>query len=158
MADLRRRISHLQGMADRLDLRENGRSGRIMAEMVDVLREIALDVEEINANQLELEGYVEEIDSDLMSLEEEVYPEFTSETDDRETPIGDFEDDDTYIELECPRCGEESYYNSALFNEPGIQLSCPHCGNIVFDADEDLLVMEADDEEEEEEEVNERFH
>nr|WP_207711429.1 CD1247 N-terminal domain-containing protein [Sulfobacillus harzensis] len=137
-----------------MDLRERGREGQILADMVEVLRELTLDVEEVAENQEELEEYVEEIDSDLMSLEEDVY---LGDDDDEDTDLFDSADDDdvSYIELECPVCELESSYNEALFNEDGIQLTCPHCGNVVFDSDEDYLVVDdegdwvTDDDEEE---------
>ena len=142
MADLRRRVSYLAGMAERYDLADQGREGKILREVVEVLRELSLDMEEVASNQQELEEYVEEIDSDLMSLEEDVYVGDTGDED------GDLlledDDDEGYIELECPVCQQDSYYNEALFDEEGIQLSCPHCGNLVFDADEDCIVVDED--------------
>ena len=142
MAELRRRVSQLANRAERIDLRERGREGQIMADMVEVLRELTLEVEEVSQNQIELEEYVEEIDTDLMSLEEEMYlgdeepDEFNDRDEDEEIP---------YIELQCPVCELESSYNEALFNQDGVQLTCPHCGNIVFDAEEDCLVVDEDD-------------
>ncbi len=139
MADLRRKVSHLQDLALRYQTREGGREGRILAEMVDVLREMALDVEEVAASQLDLEEYVEEIDSDLLSLEEEVFEE------DDEDEVDEFDagdDEAEYIELECPQCELESFYNADLFDREGVQLTCPHCGNVLFDSDEDCLVMD----------------
>ncbi len=141
MAELRRRVSQLANRAERIDLRERGREGQIMAELVDVLRELTLEVEEVGQNQLELEEYVEEIDSDLMSLEQDLYVG-AGKGDDQ---FDDGEDDEiAYIELECPVCELESSYNEALFNKEGLQLTCPHCGNVVFDADEDALILDED--------------
>ncbi len=146
MAELRRRVSQLADFAERIDLRERGREGRLLADMVDVLRELSLDIEEVSQYQEELEEYVEEIDSDLMSLEEDVY---LGDDDDDETDglfdVDDEDDEVSYIELECPVCELESSYNEALFSEDGIQLSCPHCGNVVFDSDEDCLVIDDED-------------
>lgn len=141
MADLRRRVSQLAGMAERYDIADSGREGRLISEMVGVLRELALDVEEVTANQMELEHYVEELDSDLMSLED-VY--FDDGEEDGEGIDGEAE----YIELECPVCAKDTAYNSLLFEQDGIQLVCPHCGNVVFDGDEDYIVMQDDDEDE----------
>jgi predicted RNA-binding Zn-ribbon protein involved in translation (DUF1610 family) len=118
--------------------------------MVEVMREMALDVEEVSANQLDLEEYLEEVDSDLMTLEEDVYDD--AEDDDEDEEDHDFEDlavdeedEAEYVELECPQCELDSFYNSELFDRDGVQLTCPHCGNVLFDSDEDCLVM--DDEE-----------
>ncbi|MDA8195326.1 MAG: hypothetical protein M0Z53_15235 [Thermaerobacter sp.] len=144
MADLRRRVSQLVGMAERLDLRDSGRQGRVLAETVDILREMAFDVEEVSNNQLELEDYVEEIDTDLMSLEDNVY-----RGDDADGEHAFWEDGSqqsgSYIELECPVCKMESSYKDTLFRQEGIQLACPHCGNRLFDADEDMLVFHDDE-------------
>lgn len=144
MAELRRRVSQLVNLAERLDIRDHGREGQVLAGMVEVLRELSLDVEEVTQNQMELEEYVEEIDSDLMSLEEDVYLE-DDDDDDDETDLFDEDDDVSYIELECPVCELESSYNEVLFSEDGIQLTCPHCGNVVFDSDEDYLVVDNED-------------
>ncbi|MCY0877721.1 MAG: hypothetical protein OWU84_02070 [Firmicutes bacterium] len=144
MAELRRRVSQLANLAERIDLRERGREGQIMADVVDVLRELTLNVEEVQQNQLELEQYVEEIDSDLMSLEEDVY--LHDEESHRAPKDGAKDAPISYIELECPVCELEASYNEALFSQDGIQLTCPHCGNIVFDADEDYLVVDDDEE------------
>lgn len=144
MADLRRRVSHLVGMTERYDMRDSGREGRVIAEIVDVLRELALDVEEVAANQMELEQYVEELDSDVMTLEEDVY--LGDNGDGAEEIDSDSDEDNDYIELECPVCEQDAYYNEALFSEEGIQLTCPHCGNIVFDADDDYIVFDDGDE------------
>lgn len=144
MAELRRRVSQLANRAERIDLRERGREGQIMAELVDVLRELTLEVEEVSHNQMELEEYVEEIDSDLMSLEEDVYLGDGEETD----QFNDQDDEDadvSYVELACPVCELESSYNEALFSEDGVQLTCPHCANVVFDSDEDCLVVDDDE-------------
>lgn len=160
MAELRRRVSQLANLAERIDLRERGREGQILADMVDVLRELTLDVEEVTQNQEELEEYVEEIDSDLMSLEEDVYlgDDEDDDEDDIETDLFDMEDEDvSYIELECPVCELESSYNEALFSEDGMQLTCPHCGNVVFDSDEDCLVVDDEGDWEVDDDIDEEF-
>lgn len=146
MADLRRKISHLINMADRYDL--STPEGRLISEMMDVVRSMAMDVEEVGMNQVELEQYVEEIDSDLMTLEEDVYSDEVDDDDDDNDDY-EFEEssaDDSYLELECPTCHYASMYDEDLFDEDGVQLSCPHCGNVVFDADEDYLIIDDDDE------------
>lgn len=146
MSDLRRRVSHLVGIAERYDLRDSGREGRVLAEAIDVLREIALEVDEVSNSQLEIEEYLEEVDTDLMSLEENLYLGMDDDGDDDDDAWESVsEEDNSYIELECPVCELDSSYNEGLFNQDGIRLSCPHCGNVVFDADEDMLVFDDDD-------------
>jgi ribosomal protein S27AE len=150
MAELRRKVAYVAGLAERYDLAESGREGKILSEVINVLRAMALDVEELRDSQRDVEDYVEEIDNDLLCLEESLYDDEDEVGDvlgdeEPDDEFGDLDDDDeTYIELECPRCDQPSYYAEHLFSEDGIQLTCPHCGYIVFDSDADRLVTEED--------------
>jgi endogenous inhibitor of DNA gyrase (YacG/DUF329 family) len=156
MSDLRRRVAYLRGLAERYDLAESGREGRVLSEVIQVLREMALDVDEMAQSQRDIEDYVEAIDNDLLCLEECVYendtgdesapvpeePEETPPDEDKPPELDGDTDPDTYIELECPSCHRPVYFAEHLFAEDGIQLTCPHCGHVVFDAREDHLLTE----------------
>jgi predicted RNA-binding Zn-ribbon protein involved in translation (DUF1610 family) len=81
-----------------------------------------------------------------MTLEEDVYDDDDEDEEEDDFPelrTGDSEAE--YVELECPQCELDSFYNSELFDREGVQLTCPHCGNILFDSDEDRLVMDDDE-------------
>ena len=160
MADLRRKVSHLVGLVERYDVGSRSREGKIIEEMIDVLRDLALDVEEVAVNQAEIEDFLGELDQDLLDVEQEVYrgdddvdDEALSFDDDDDGRLDDaFLDDDdleepSYLTLACPVCHQESSYNEQLFDQDGIQLSCPHCGNVIFDSDEDCIIMDRDDDE-----------
>lgn len=153
MADLRRRVSHINGLIDRFGLDEGGTRRRILREVANVLGDLAESVEELTASQFELEDYVSELDDDLMELEEGYASPGPARGLHEDGRLSDLDDEDIedederlgdaeYIELECPVCERSSFYNEALFERDAIQLTCPHCGNVIFDADEDLLVME----------------
>jgi ribosomal protein S27AE len=150
MSELRRKVAHLTGLSERYGLAESDRQGRVLAEVIQVLREMALDLDEVLQNQREIEDYVEEIDNDLLSLEEAVVDDEDDEDiEGEEGEAGEGEDeewktdvDETYIELECPRCDQPSYFAEHLFYEDDVELTCPHCGYVVFDAKADRLVTE----------------
>ena len=161
MADLRRKVSRLVGLAERYDVGSRSREGKIIEEMIGVLRDVVLDVEEVAVNQAEIEDFLEELDGDLLDVEEEVYQEDSGDKD----GTVNFDDDDdvlageafidgldrnipSYIALECPVCHQESSYNPRLFQRSDIQLSCPHCGNVIFDGQEDSIIMEESDDDE----------
>ncbi|AUW93513.1 CD1247 N-terminal domain-containing protein [Sulfobacillus sp. hq2] len=154
MADLRRRVSHLVGMAQRYDVGSRSREGKIIEEIIDVLRDLTLDVEEVTANQVEIEDFLDELDEDLLDVEQELYDdgdddiEFDDDdTLDDEGLVGNgFDEEPSYIALECPVCHRESSYNGELFDRDDIQLSCPHCGNVIYDSEEDCIIMDDADE------------
>lgn len=150
MSDLRRKVAHLSGLSERYDLAESGREGKVLSEVIHVLREVALDLDEVLQNQREIENYVEEIDNDLLCLEEVVVDDdddapWEDEEDDEHPATVPAESDDTYIELDCPRCDQPSYYAEHLFHQDAVELTCPHCGYVVFDASADRLVTEDED-------------
>ena len=150
MAELRRKVAYVAGLAERYDLAESGREGKVLAEVIQVLRSVALDVDELRQGQREVEDYVEEIDNDLLCLEESLYDEEDDEDDvlGDDTPsqhLGDLDDDEAYVELECPQCDQPSYYAEHLFSQDGVELTCPHCGYVVFDSAADRLVTDEDD-------------
>ncbi len=154
MADLRRRVSHLVGMAQRYDVGSRSREGKIIEEMIDVLRDLTLDVEEVSANQVEIEDFLDELDEDLLDVEEEIYDDDDNvglddddTLDDEELLDDGFDEEPSYIALECPVCHQESSYNGELFDRDGIQLSCPHCGNVIYDSEEDCIIMDQSDDE-----------
>lgn len=151
MAELRRKVAYVAGLAERYDLADSGREGKVLAEVIQVLRAVALDVDELRQGQREVEDYVEEIDNDLLCLEESLYDE---EDDDDEAilgdgapsqQLGDLDDDEAYVELDCPQCDQPSYYAEHLFSQEGVELTCPHCGYVVFDSAADQLVTDEDD-------------
>ncbi len=157
MAELRRKVARVAGLAERYDLAESGREGKVLAEVIQVLRAVALDVDELRQGQREVEDYVEEIDNDLLCLEESLYDD---EDDDNvlgdgepSQQVGDLDDDEAYVELECPQCDQPSYYAEHLFSQEGVELTCTHCGYVVFDSAADRLVT---DEDEEADEVDDR--
>ena len=62
------------------------------------------------------------------------------------------EDEDDFVEVTCPNCGEEVCFDSdILYDEDLIEVTCPACGAVVFvNGDEDA--DDLDDEEDEDEE------
>lgn len=168
MADLRTKMAQVAALADRYDLGDNSAEGRIIEGLVDVLRDVVFDVEDVSANQEELASYVEEIDSDLMRLEDSVYMDEEDDngifTDDLDDDLGDFsgdtdetlinipvdsmDDEAEYVELECGVCHKDALYNADLFDEDDVQLSCPHCGAVVYDSDVDCVITEPDEDDE----------
>ena len=86
--------------------------------------------EEIDERVEELSEYVEEIDSDVSDLEEALF------LDDED------EEDDDFVELQCPECGETIYFDEDML-ESGEELLCPNCNALL------VPTLEEDDDGEE---------
>lgn len=115
---LTERTAYLKGLAEGLALDESKPEGKLIAEMVKLLDEMANSVADIEEECDMLNDYIEEIDEDLGDVEEYVY-------DDDECDCCDDDCDDDYFEVTCPKCGETVCFDESV--DP-TELICPSCG------------------------------
>lgn len=121
MAKMRERVAYLHGLTKGLDVNEKTPEGKAILHIIDVLEDIADDVECIHKEQEELEVYVESIDEDLNDLEEDFYDGCDGGSQD-------------FVDVECPVCHEDvSFEEDLLHDENNVEVSCPHCGSVVYD-------------------------
>jgi len=129
MQKLSEKVAFLQGLTEGLELGDNSKEGKVLRKIIDILEEMAAEIEDLQLYQEEMEQYVEAIDEDLADLEKDFYDD-----DDED------DDDDDLIEIECPNCGESVYFDEDyLLDEDVTEVTCPNCGEVVYfdDADED---------------------
>ena len=148
------KVAYIQGLFDGmgLDKKESGEA-KIMAEILDVLKEIGEQLETVDAT---LDEYGEEIDAlsdDLSDVEEQGYDLDDDDFDDDDFDDDDFEDDDDeddddFFETPCPNCGEDLFIDDDVL-EAGF-VDCPACGQkfaISFEEEDE----DGDDNEDEDE-------
>lgn len=137
------KAAYLRGLADGVDLDKNTPEGKILAALLDLVSDIADEVEAINEDIVDLQDYVEEIDEDLADVEDFLDEECDGdceacdcEGDCEDCEFGDYdcdcddEDcdcdcDDMFFEVECPSCGEIVCFDETIDPE---NLACPACG------------------------------
>ena len=151
MSNLTDRVSYLKGLAEGMNLNTETNEGKLLEKMLEVLTDMAAEIEDLRADQEELDEYVESIDSDLGDLEELIFGEEDDECgcghchghDDDEDECGcghhchchDDEDDDeegeNLVEYTCPHCGEEMTFEVDNFDFDEDYL-CPACHQPLF--------------------------
>ena len=123
------KVSYIKGLAEGLKLDTNTNEGKILAAVLDVLGDIAINIEDIDSDLADLTDVVDDVEEALMDVEDEVY----GVSDDDE----DYEDDedDTY-EITCPNC---SHTITADFDViAGGSFTCPNCGSTIeFELDDE---------------------
>ena len=130
------KVSYLKGLAAGLDLdTENSKEGKVIAAMMDILGDIALELEDIESDQAEMFDEIDAISDDLEDVEDAIYDYEDDEDEDED-------DDDEGFEAICPKCGDTIYFDESVLDEG--EVICPSCG--------EKLVFEVGDETEEEEE------
>lgn len=114
MESITSRVSYLSGLIEGLSIDKESKEGKIITEISSILKYMAEEMEDLKSAQDEIEDYVDAIDEDLNSIENEVYGE----------------DEDDFIDVECPNCGETIYVDADLLDERD-KITCPKCNNII---------------------------
>ncbi len=134
--DLKARVSYLKGLAEGLALDEESKEGKLLLRIVDLLDEMAYEIEQLKTDHEELLEYTEALDEDLADLEDDFYEDH------------DDEDDDDYesFTVECPNCREMvEISDDLLHTDSSIKVTCPRCNEIVLIDDEDWEDEDLDD-------------
>ena len=112
--DLKEKAAYIKGLADGLELDTDRKEARVIREMLDLLAEMAGDVDDIGADLTELYEVVEEIDEDLSYIEDEVLG-------------GDGQEyGDELYEIVCPNCQESVRLDEEMLMSGNV--ICPGCG------------------------------
>ena len=129
---LNERASYIKGLCDGMELDTTSKEGKVIAALVELVSEMAVEIEDLENAVDELNEYIEEIDEDLGDVEEILCDDEDEYDDDYECD-GDCCNcdeecelaDDEYFEVECPACGEIVCFDESIDPE---ELACPACG------------------------------
>ena len=146
---------YLKGLCDGLEPDTTTKEGKLIAALLNVVTEMAAEIDDMQEEICELRDYCDELDSDLGDVEEvllelddeDYYDE--DEDDDEDIDIDyecdgdcagcefdcgfdeddfdemDDEDEDEFFEVICPACGDVINFDSSIDPE---NLRCPNCG------------------------------
>lgn len=116
MSELKARVAYLHGLANGMDVDNDSKEGKLLGGIIDVLDQFA---DSFN----ELEEYIQSLDEDLYTLENDLHEE-------------DLED---YMEADCPGCQETVLFHSSIIDDEDIiEVTCPNCDEVVFINDDDF--------------------
>ena len=109
------KVAYLKGLAEGLDLDTvKSKEGKLISVMIGILEELAMSVEDLEENALNLGEEIDALSDDLADVEEVVYDE-------------DEEDyDDDWFEVECPSCGADILVDDEALADGEVE--CPSCG------------------------------
>lgn len=143
MGYLSEKAAYLKGLADGLDVKPETKEGKLLAAILEVIDEIALEVDDMVIIQEEMQEQLDEVDNALSDLEDDYY-ELDEELDDIEDDVDEYDDldDEEWEEeeyaFECPKCGDTIYVDLSLLDGEEGYIVCPNCKehiNLEFDCD-----------------------
>lgn len=135
MGYLNERVAFLKGLAEGLDIKDEGKEGRVLNGIIEVLTEMADAISELENAHQELDEYVENLDEDLSDLEEALFGD-DDELEDDSQDEGDDVSADDYVQTACPHCNGKFYLDHMALEDED-DLTCPLCGEPLSSENED---------------------
>ena len=130
------KIAYLKGLMEGMNVDTESNEGKLFAAVVDVLDEIALEVEDLTDEVMELGDGLDVISDDLSDVEDIVYDDEDEED----------EEEECYTTT-CPECEEEIFFDDTMLEDG--EVICPNCGaKLEFDLSD--LADAADEDKDEE--------
>ena len=122
--ELTEKIAYIKGLAEGLSLDESKPEVKVLNAIIDLLDDIAYDVQDMQELYDELSAQVDEIDEDLADVETELFDDedFDDDFDDDD----DYDEDDVFYEVTCGSCGKKLNVSEDVLLEG--EIACPNCG------------------------------
>ena len=121
--EITEKVAYLKGLAEGLALdTEKSKEGKLIAAIIDILDDLALEIEDMKDVQMELSEGLDAVSDDLEDVENEVYEEWDDEDDEC---VCEDDDEDCYATT-CPNCEETIYFDDSILDEG--EVICPNCG------------------------------
>lgn len=117
------KVAYLKGLLEGLGVDAESKEGKIWKAVMDVLADVAISIEDLEATVEEMGEQVDTIDEDLDALETDYYDDDDCDCDCC---------DDEFYEITCPNCDEEFGVDEETLLDGGVE--CPNCGeHLEFD-------------------------
>lgn len=110
------KVAYLKGLMEGLNIDEQTNEGKLFTAILDVLDEIALEIEDLTDEVMELGDGLDVVSDDLGDVEDIVYDDDDDDDD---------EEEECYATT-CPECEEEIYFDDTVLEDGA--LLCPNCG------------------------------
>ena len=131
MHDLKEKTAYLPGLVEGAAFPKDEKEKLIWDGLLNFCDEAAQDLQELSDSQNEFEEYIEAVDEDLSTLEKYFYNE---EEDDEDVDVVFSSDENPGVmELSCPYCSEEIYFED---QDGDYEVICPECGKVVWNSSE----------------------
>ena len=118
------KVAYISGLAEGMKIDEKTNEGKLTLAMLDVLHDIADELDMVDETLDEFAEVVADIEDVVEELEEEVFGEYDD---------FDFDDDGLY-EITCIKCDNTVAIDISMLEDG--EINCPNCGEkIEFDID-----------------------
>ena len=121
------KVAYLKGLMEGMNLSADSNEGKLFRAIVDVLDEIALEVEDLTDEVMELGAGLDVISDDLSDVEDVIFDEDDfDDYDDEDDEDEDEDDEEECYATTCPECEEEIFFDDSVLEDGKVE--CPNCG------------------------------
>ena len=125
--EITEKVAYLKGLMEGMELDTEKKEGKLLAAIIDVLEDIALEIEDLWDSDAELAEGLDVVSDDLEDVEDIIYDEEDEDDEDDDEYYEDEldEDEDCYATT-CPTCEETIYFDESILEDG--EVVCPNCG------------------------------
>ena len=117
MSYIKEKVAYLRGLAEGMGIGEDAQ-GKLLNAMITAMDAMADAIEENEAAVTEIDECIDDIYEELDNIDDCLFE------DEEEN------NDDDFIEMECPSCGETVFFDADMMDS-GDDLKCPNCSTIM---------------------------
>ena len=143
--EIMEKVAYLKGLAEGMELDTEKKEGKLLAAIIDLLEDIALELEDLWDGEEELYEGLDAVSDDLEDVEDLIFEDEDEDEDEEEYDEEDFDDDEDCYATTCPTCEEEIFFDESILEEG--EVICPNCGEkLEFDLSDLANATGMDDE------------
>ena len=124
--EITEKVAYLKGLAEGMELDTEKKEGKLLSAIIDVLDDIALELEDMKDEQAELADGLDAVSDDLEDVEDVVFGEDEDDEDDGDYEYDDLDEDEDCYATTCPNCEETIYFDESVLEDG--EVICPNCG------------------------------
>ena len=148
--EIMEKVAYLKGLAEGMELDTEKKEGKLLSAIIDLLEDIALEIEDLWDGEEELAEGLDAVSDDLEDVEDLLFDDLDDEDfddldDDDEYELDELDEDEDCYATTCPTCEESIYFDESILEEG--EVICPNCGE-KLEFDLDSLEEEEDSDEE----------
>ena len=128
--EIMERVAYLKGLAEGMELDVEKKEGKLLAAIIDVLEDIAMELEDLWDGEEELAEGLDAVSDDLEDVEDVLFEDLDDEDyedeDDDEYELDELDEDEDCYATTCPTCEEEIFFDESILEDG--EVVCPNCG------------------------------
>ncbi len=122
--EITEKVAYLKGLAEGMELDTGKKEGKLLSAIIDVLDDMALEIEDLKDMQMELGDGLDAVSDDLEDVEDVLFGD--EDEDDGEYEYDELDEDEDCYATTCPTCEETIYFDDSVLEDG--QVICPNCG------------------------------